>query len=49
VGAKRDEQGYDANWLNSFAAEAVDRLCWLFQLLSIIAIFLKAERKSISA
>jgi hypothetical protein len=29
-GAKRDGQGYDADWLNSLAAEAIEGLHWRF-------------------
>jgi hypothetical protein len=47
-GAKRDRQDYDADWLNSVVAEAVERLHWLFQLLSVIA-HSKAKRKRILA
>jgi hypothetical protein len=47
-GAKWDRQDYDADWLNSVVAEAVERLHWLFQLLSVIA-HSKAKRKRILA
>jgi hypothetical protein len=47
-GAKRDRQDYDADWLNSVVTEAVERLHWLFQLLSVIA-HSKAKRKRILA
>jgi hypothetical protein len=38
-GTEGDRQGYDANWLNSFATKAIEGLRWLFQLLAIVSHF----------
>jgi hypothetical protein len=40
-------QGYDPNWFDYFAAKAVEGLHQLFEMLSIIAYFFKADRKRI--
>jgi hypothetical protein len=40
-GVEGDRQGYDADWLNSLTVKSVKWLCWLFQLLSVVAHFFK--------
>jgi hypothetical protein len=42
---KRDEQSYNAEWLNSFIAQAVERLHWLFQLLLVVAHFFEGRQE----
>jgi hypothetical protein len=34
-------QSDETDWLNSFSAKVMEELCWLFQLLSVIAHFLE--------
>jgi hypothetical protein len=41
-GFLKETGGYDADWLNSFATEVVERLHWLFQLLSVVEHFFNA-------
>jgi hypothetical protein len=49
LGVKRDGQCYCSDGLDSFAAEAKKGLRRFFELVLVIAHFLKIDRKSISA
>jgi hypothetical protein len=48
-GSKGDGERYYSDRLDSFAAKAIEGLCWFLELLLVITHFSKVDRKSISA